>query len=181
MLDESFEYGKDTLTKKMTLIGQKKIVYDGIYCENSFYLLSKQNILREKIYIACTNKKFEWVIMFLIITSSLKLVIDSYIIDSGEQNLLILSSRIDYFFTAAFALESLLKSIAFGFAFDKGSYLRETWSQLDFFIVVMSLIDASFDSVKLPVIKVLRLLRTLRPLRFISHNSGMKTIVMALV
>ena len=31
------------------------------------------------------------------------------------------------------------------------------------------------------MIKILRLFRTLRPLRFISHNSGMKTIVSALV
>ena len=33
----------------------------------------------------------------------------------------------------------------------------------------------------MPVIKILRLFRTLRPLRFISHNSGMKTIVSALI
>jgi hypothetical protein len=74
-----------------------------------------------------------------------------------------------------------LKSLANGFVLEKGSYLRESWNQLDFFIVVTSIIDLTFDGINLPVIKILRLLRTLRPLRFISHNSGMKIIVEALI
>ena len=48
-------------------------------------------------------------------------------------------------------------------------------------IVSVSILDASFENINLPVIKIMRLLRTLRPLRFISHNSGMKTIVVALM
>lgn len=64
---------------------------------------------------------------------------------------------------------------------DKGTYLRESWSQLDFFIVITSLIDASFANIDLPFLKVLRLLRTLRPLRVISHNSEMKTIINGLI
>ena len=87
----------------------------------------------------------------------------------------------DYFFTTAFAIESLIKSISLGFVMDKGSYLRETWSQLDFFIVITSLIDASFSNIDIKAIKILRLLRTLRPLRFISHNSEMKTMIIALI
>jgi hypothetical protein len=109
-------------------------------------------------------------------------VVDTYIFDVPEDDpLQIASKNIDYFFTAVFALESLMKAFAFGFIQDKGSYLRETWSQLDFFIVTTSIIDASFENINLPIIKILRLLRTLRPLRFISHNSGMKTIVVALL
>lgn len=52
---------------------------------------------------------------------------------------------------------------------------------MDFFIVVTSLIDATFSGVNIPIIKILRLLRILRPLRFISHNSSMKTVVIALL
>lgn len=74
-----------------------------------------------------------------------------------------------------------MKCISYGFIQDNGSYLRETWSQMDFFIVVTSLIDASFQNVNIPIIKILRLLRILRPLRFISHNSNMKTVVVALL
>jgi len=85
------------------------------------------------------------------------------------------------FFTAVFALESLIKALSLGFIMEKGTYLRESWSKLDFFIVVTSLIDASFSQVNIPFIKILRLLRTLRPLRVISHNSEMKTVIVALI
>ena len=51
------------------------------------------------------------------------------------------------FFTIFFAIESLLKSNALGFILDDNSYLRESWSQLDFFIVVASLVDLGLDGV----------------------------------
>jgi hypothetical protein len=66
---------------------------------------------------------------------------------------------------------------------DQGSYLRDGWNQLDFFIVVTSLTDmilSFFISVDIGFFKILRLLRTLRPLRVISHNIAMKMIVSAL-
>ena len=74
-----------------------------------------------------------------------------------------------------------MKIIAFGFFFDDNSYLRESWCQLDFFIVLCGLIDASSTDINIPIIKILRLLRTLRPLRLISHNKNMKIIVIALL
>mmetsp|Transcript_17671 Transcript_17671/g.12722 ORF Transcript_17671/g.12722 Transcript_17671/m.12722 type:complete len:170 (-) Transcript_17671:2159-2668(-) len=76
----------------------------------------------------------------------------------------------------------LTKVIAMGLIMDQGSYLRESWNQLDCFIVVSSMIDMlSAGAVDIPAIKVLRLLRTLRPLRFISHNVALKMIVAALM
>jgi hypothetical protein len=91
------------------------------------------------------------------------------------------SEWVDIFFTLSFTIECVIKTLAKGFIMDEGSYLRETWNQLDFFIVVSSLVDLSLTDVDLPFIKVLRLLRTLRPLRFISHNVNMKMVVVALL
>lgn len=75
----------------------------------------------------------------------------------------------------------VVKTIALGFFLDKNSYLRETWSQMDCFIVLASIIDHTLDGITLQFVKIFRLLRTLRPLRFISHNKNMKTIVTALL
>ena len=95
--------------------------------------------------------------------------------------MVILSSKMDYAFNIIFTMEATIKIISFGFFFDRGSYLREPWNQLDFFIVVSSLIDMCLESVDIPMIKILRLLRTLRPLRFISHNINLKIVVTALL
>ncbi len=85
------------------------------------------------------------------------------------------------FFTIFFAIEATLKALALGFILDQQSYLRESWSQLDCFIVISSLIDIIVEGVDLSVVRILRLLRTLRPLRFISHNINMKLVVTALL
>jgi hypothetical protein len=70
--------------------------------------------------------------------------------------------------------------VALGTIMEEGSYFRESWNQLDGFIVFTSLLDMSLTGVEVPVIKILRLLRTLRPLRVISHNSAMKFILASL-
>ena len=64
---------------------------------------------------------------------------------------------------------------------DKGSYLRESWNQLDFFIVCTSLIDMMMGESDIAALKILRMLRILRPLRVVSHNPQLKMIVAALL
>jgi len=84
-------------------------------------------------------------------------------------------------FQIFFTIEMLLKVFAFGFMMDENSYLQESWSQMDFFIVMTGLVDTSLDGVDIAFLKVLRLLRILRPLRFLSHSSSMKTLIEALM
>ena len=47
------------------------------------------------------------------------------------------------------------------------AYLRNSWNQLDFFIVVVSWVNMLLSEVKF--LKVLRLARTLRPLRLVRY------------
>ena len=84
-------------------------------------------------------------------------------------------------FNVSFIIEMVVKLISMGFVMDEGSYLRESWNQLDFFIVMSSIADMSLSQFDLESIKIFRLLRTLRPLRVISHNVAMKMIVVALL
>ena len=69
-----------------------------------------------------------------------------------------------------FILECFLKIIALGFTMDEGSYLRDSWNGLDFFIVTTSIMDMVLATTGMPALKVLRMLRMIRPLRVISHN-----------
>lgn len=92
----------------------------------------------------------------------------------------IVSNYIDLCLNCIFYVEFVCKIVSMGFMMDEGSYIREGWNQLDFFIVVTSLMDIVMQDFKVPALKVLRLLRTLRPLRVISHNVAMKLIVAAL-
>ena len=119
------------------------------------------------------SKFFDNFVMGLIVLSSIKLASDSYIVQqvkSGKGVAYMVSYYSDLFFTIMFTVEMVTKIISMGLLMDSGSYLRESWNQLDFFIVLTSLIDLALTTKKVGFIKVIRILRILRPLRFISHN-----------
>ena len=103
----------------------------------------------------CGHDYFERIILTLICISSGKLILDSYWLtkddDSAEKKT---SFGLDVFFTVAFTVEFLIKSIAYGFALDENSYLRESWNRLDFFIVIVSIVDLIFTDLDMAVIKV---------------------------
>lgn len=169
-------------TLKTTDIKEKKDYENEVKCQYSLFIFPKNNCFRVKLYEMQKHKWFERIIMLLIMLSTVKLIFDTYNLDEPVGTpTRVVSDNLDLFFTISFTLEFLIKSIALGFALDKGSYLTESWNQLDFFIVVTSLFDLALVAVDIPAIRVLRILRTLRPLRLISHNSQMKIIVMALI
>ena len=119
---------------------------------------------------------FQNIIIGLIALSSIKLVVDTYL-TPDQTELIAVMDLIDVVFNCIFIFESVVKIIAEGFLFGKGAYLKDSWSKLDFFIVVTAIIDMSLGSVDLSILK---LFRTLRPLRIISRNPDMKIIISSL-
>jgi hypothetical protein len=129
------------------------------------------------------------VVLTVILLGTAKLVFETYLDENApETTLTLVLSYLDDCFNYFFFFEALVKIIRNGFFINSTSYLRDTWSKLDFIIVLVSAIDMSLSGVKLPFLKVqnhrypqvLRLLRILRPLRFISHNKSMKIVVNSL-
>jgi Ion transport protein len=127
-----------------------------IKCKRSLYVLSKFNPFRKIAYRIVKDNHFEHAIFFAIFVSSMKLAIDTYIADDSPAGTV--SGYIDYGINGFFILESILKIVTFGFFLDKRSYLRDSWSILDFFIVSASIMDMSLTSVKLNFIKVRKVL-----------------------
>lgn len=157
-------------------ISRLEALYDGVDCVKSYKIFSKTNKARIFCMKMSGSSRFEGFIFFVIVVSSVKLVVDTYMKNTTNT-----STYIDVAITFSFAGEFIIKSIAFGLVNDKGSYLRDWWNSTDFIIVVVSIVDFAFSSISIKYIKVFRLLRTLRPLRFISHNVSMKIVVKALL
>jgi hypothetical protein len=88
---------------------------------------------------------------------------------------------LNYVINFVFIFEMVIKVICLGFVLDPGSYFRESWNILDFFIVFCSILDMSFSSINITFLRILRMIRVLRPLRIISHNKDLKLIVVALI
>lgn len=125
---------------------------------------------------------WERTVLFLIGLSSLKLAVDTYTIENVEETpFMYYSKKVDIGFNYAFIVEMMVKLISMGIIMDENSYLRDEWNQMDFFIVMTSIVDMSLDGLEIKFIKILRMLRTLRPLRFLSTNVELKLIVNALI
>lgn len=92
-------------------------------------------------------KKFDNIILVLIILSSITLVIDNPLQDPQSQFKQVLKV-IDVVFTVLFFIEAAIKILAHGFLFNRlgpvTPYIRSVWNQLDFFVVAASLIDLTF-------------------------------------
>ena len=80
-----------------------------------------------------------------------------------------------------------IKVISNGFIMGSNSYLRDPWNKIDFFLVVISLVDVVFslvvenDAKILSLLRVFRIMRTLRPLRAINSAPGLKLVVNSLL
>jgi len=113
---------------------------------------------------------FEAFIIGLIAMSSVVLAIDHPGIKEGTDMYQQLYF-INLVFIALFTVEMLIKIFAYGFL----GYIGDGWNQLDFTVVVSSLL-----SLAIPEAQLLRALRVLRPLRIMSVNEGMRVIVDAI-
>ena len=75
------------MIKKKDPEREKRMMFNGISCEKSFYFLSKQNKFRIFCYKLYKQKIFDNYIMFLIGISSVKLATDSYLTDYAADSI----------------------------------------------------------------------------------------------
>ena len=185
--DDDNNYCPSEIASKMNYWKKVNILFAENECENSVYLLSQTNSFRIFCMKLIINKWFDRFILIMILFSTARLVIDTFV--SGY--LFVLGFDIlDAIFNIIFFLECLAKVFAMGFTLDEGSYLRDNWNKIDIIIVICSIFDfqnlftkyftTGTGNSSVQFLKVIRLLRTLRPLRFISHNVQLKLIITSL-
>ena len=160
--------------------------FDAPYYEPTvFFCLSKENPLRR----GCI-KFMEWVwfdrfILLTIVANAIVLCMmepkklegrgcgDFKATSTSGGNVVIEGSEL--VFTTIFTIEFLVKVVAMGFLFNKGSYLKDGWNVMDFIVVVVSLVSllpgAGSNA------SALRVIRVLRPLRTLSVLPGMRTLI----
>ena len=151
----------------------------------SCFCLSGENKFRQLCAAIITHKAFEWSILFLIIVSSIALILDNPWLDKDSPEKKVLS-YMDIAFFAVFALEATLKIIALGLYGNPHAYLKSGFNILDIVIVLLSFVVLLFDQVisvdagSLGFIRALRTVRALRPMRMAVRYKGLRLVVGAL-
>jgi len=97
------------------------------------------------------------------------------------------SNQTDTAYLFIYTFEMILKIFAFGFVFNEGSYLRDSWNVLDFGIITIGLVSfaisvsaISGNSATLSGLTGLRAFRILRPLRTVKKIPGLRSIMSTL-
>mmetsp|Transcript_59235 Transcript_59235/g.105254 ORF Transcript_59235/g.105254 Transcript_59235/m.105254 type:complete len:1938 (-) Transcript_59235:102-5915(-) len=146
-------------------------------CRKSLYVFPLTSKFRGTVIKIVMHWAFDKFILSLILLNSICLAMYIHRPDDSEtipQFNWVSDNIIDRILLGFFALELILKVIAFGFFVDSTSYMRDMWNWLDFVVVVTGIME------QLEVgggIGFLRLFRILRPLRSLNAVPQMKVLV----
>jgi len=154
--------------------------------EVSMFIFTQENPIRRFCHAVVHHKFFDPFIMGVILISSLTLAIEDPLNDDSQRNKVL--QYFDYVFAAIFSLEVVLKFVDVGIILHKGSYFRDYWNILDFFVVacniasiVMSVEMNDSRSKTGQTVKALRVLRVLRPLKAISKIKKLKAVFQCMI
>eukprot|EP00327_Prymnesium_parvum_P044618 CAMPEP_0205857742 /NCGR_PEP_ID=MMETSP1083-20121108/3824_1 /ASSEMBLY_ACC=CAM_ASM_000430 /TAXON_ID=97485 /ORGANISM="Prymnesium parvum, Strain Texoma1" /LENGTH=1580 /DNA_ID=CAMNT_0053219251 /DNA_START=327 /DNA_END=5070 /DNA_ORIENTATION=+ len=147
-----------------------------------YLCLSPHNPIRRLCRATVSSNVFNNFIIVIILASSAALALDSPRLAPNSELSRWLSTG-NLVFTALFTAEMLLKWTAYGLCCGNSkAYFKNRWNQLDFVIVVASLLQLLSDWYPpFEALREMRLLRVLRPLRLLARNEGMKLILITLV
>ncbi|KAH8273691.1 hypothetical protein KR018_008850, partial [Drosophila ironensis] len=145
----------------------------------SFFLFSQKNRFRVFCHWLCNHSNFGNIILCCIMFSSAMLAAENPLRANDDLNKVL--NKFDYFFTAVFTIELILKLISYGFVLHDGAFCRSAFNLLDLLVVCVSLISLVSSSNAISVVKILRVLRVLRPLRAINRAKGLKHVVQCVI
>uniref|UniRef100_A0A8C7LC11 Voltage-dependent N-type calcium channel subunit alpha n=1 Tax=Oncorhynchus kisutch TaxID=8019 RepID=A0A8C7LC11_ONCKI len=150
----------------------------------SLFIFSEDCIIRkyakkitECIFLNCLTP-FEYLILATIIANCIVLALEQHL-PAGDKTPM--SERLDDtepYFIGIFCFEAGIKIIALGFAFHKGSYLRNGWNVMDFVVVLtgmLATVGADFD------LRTLRAVRVLRPLKLVSGIPSLQVVLKSIM
>jgi hypothetical protein len=116
------------------------------------------NPFRKFCFTLVDDRRFDWTIMFFIVVSSFTMIFESpkAMEDHAVASIL---DVVDTVFTIIFALEMLVKLVAFGLYFgEENAYLRDAWNCMDGFIVVLGIVGKALAGYNLGWVRALRTL-----------------------
>ncbi|XP_072550558.1 voltage-dependent P/Q-type calcium channel subunit alpha-1A isoform X6 [Salminus brasiliensis] len=144
----------------------------------SLFIFSEDNFVRKYAKKITEWPPFEYMILATIIANCIVLALEQHLPDGDKTPM---SERLDDtepYFIGIFCFESGIKILALGFAFHKGSYLRNGWNVMDFVVVltgILSTVGSQFD------LRTLRAVRVLRPLKLVSGIPSLQVVLKSIM
>ncbi|KMQ93125.1 voltage-dependent calcium channel type a subunit alpha-1-like protein [Lasius niger] len=102
----------------------------------SLFILSEDNCIRKHTRFIIEWPPFEYAVLLTIIANCVVLALEEHLPKSDKTILAQKLEATEIYFLGIFCVEASLKILALGFVLHRGSYLRNIWNIMDFFVVV---------------------------------------------
>jgi voltage-dependent calcium channel L type alpha-1D len=176
---------RNNADKSLKIIDEPLLAKSGIIVKQQSIIrtkcsfMDKDNFFRKICFRIVECWKFDVLVTLLIVVSSICILLDNPLADPRADYVRILH-YIEWGVTIFFIFEAVVKILGYGLIAANDSYLRSGWNILDFFLVIVSILNMKNIGPG-NVLRPLRTLRVLRPLRMISRFKELKVVVDALL
>ncbi|XP_050304148.1 voltage-dependent calcium channel type A subunit alpha-1 isoform X3 [Anthonomus grandis grandis] len=89
--------------------------------------------------------------------------------------------KTEVYFLGIFCVEASLKILALGFVLHRGSYLRNIWNIMDFFVVLTGFLTQFPQDLIAVDLRTLRAIRVLRPLKLVSGIPSLQVVLKSII
>ncbi|XP_023288257.1 voltage-dependent calcium channel type A subunit alpha-1 [Orussus abietinus] len=149
---------------------------------SSLFILSEDNCIRKHTRFIIEWPPFEYAVLLTIIANCVVLALEEHL---PKHDKTILAQKLEHtevYFLGIFCVEASLKILALGFILHRGSYLRNIWNIMDFFVVVTGFITMFTQGINLDMdLRTLRAIRVLRPLKLVSGIPSLQVVLKSII
>ncbi|XP_046670137.1 voltage-dependent calcium channel type A subunit alpha-1 isoform X3 [Homalodisca vitripennis] len=148
---------------------------------SSLFLLSEDNPLRRYTRFIIEWPPFEYAVLLTIIANCVVLALEEHLPHNDKTPLAKRLENTETYFLGIFCVEASLKILALGFVLHRGSYLRNVWNIMDFFVVVTGSMTIFAESNVDVDLRMLRSFRVLRPLKLVSRIPSLQVVLKSII
>ncbi|XP_037047741.1 voltage-dependent calcium channel type A subunit alpha-1-like [Bradysia coprophila] len=153
---------------------------------SSLFILSEQNLIRRAARATINSMAFEYSILGTILVNCIVMAMEEHLPCTDKSVFTAKLDKTENYFLVIFSTETFLKIIAQGFILHPGSYMRNVWNSMDFFVVTTGIIaeimklttDGKSGSLNF---KALKSIRVLRPLKLISGVPSLQVVMSSIL
>ncbi|XP_034248827.1 voltage-dependent calcium channel type A subunit alpha-1 isoform X6 [Thrips palmi] len=149
---------------------------------SSLFLFNEGNPIRKYTRFIIEWPPFEYAVLLTIIANCVVLALEEHLPEGDKTILAQRLEKTEPYFLGIFCVEASLKILALGFVLHRGSYLRNIWNIMDFFVVVTGFVTILSSTANPGIdLKTLRAIRVLRPLKLVSGIPSLQVVLKSII
>ena len=147
---------------------------------SSLFIFSDKNKFRIYLTKIINHPIFNLILFILILINCIILCLDHQWINPKSHRYKAITI-LNFIFNILFIIEALMRIISSGFLFVRNAYLRSIINIIDFFCIIVGLIDICDSNTNLRFLRTFRAIRSVKPIRLILRSENLKLMTTTLI